>query len=158
MTGQGRYGLFLYGDREPVPISGAARLRKAQEPSPTIVEALGSGVALNPADLDGYNWDFRIDSSGALATTEGLDEYAKDMAFSTARESGNLLGNLMNANDIAGLELDLQFLYITDDRTESVRAINVRKHPDLWDTIIIEAELLAQDDEFHTLIFPVPSS
>ena len=163
MSGQGngprgRYGKFLWGS-----VEGAEPPRKAPKPRrpervehPTDEEALGTGFALNPAHLQGYDWDLRVDSTGALMLTTGIDEYVKDLAFQTASESGELRGDRMTANAIEDTKLLLQRVLEADPRTKTIRRLGLQPSDRDADTLLIDLSVVVEDDEYHPdVIFPV---
>ena len=119
-----RYGFHRYGRHEYQPPD--SDLLGEEQPADYLTprEAFGAGVALKPADPDGeaIAWDFAVDQSGDLAATEGFDELAKDIAFASAREAGDLLGMLGTANDLAELEIVLERIAGRDSRLDGARA------------------------------------
>jgi hypothetical protein len=151
-----RYGFFRWGaleeasEERPPP-----RRSRGRKEIPTEEEALGTGIALNPASEPGYNWDFRIDEDGALMSTGGIDEYSKDMAFLTAREFGRLVGRIMNINEITDLEYDVEWLLTWDDRTESVRDLTLRQSKHHPDTLLMDVKLTASTGKYHETVIPV---
>lgn len=123
-----RYGYHRYGRHEYQSPDSDLLGEERPEDYLTPREAFGAGIALKPADPDGEEiaWDFAVDQSGDLAATEGFDELAKDIAFASAREAGDLLGMLGTANDLAELEIVLERIASRDSRLEGGRA-NVQR-------------------------------
>lgn len=154
---RGRYGWFRWGGAEgAVSGEGVPEPRSPERVThPTDEEALGAGLALNPAHRDGYDWDLQVDSTGALISTRGMDEYAKDVAFATARQSGQLRGELLTANALEDLKLTLRQILEADPRTKSLRRLDLQRSDRDADTLVVEASLIAEDDEYHDAIFPV---
>lgn len=119
-----RYGYYRYGKHEYQPPD--SDLLGADSPTDYLTprEAFGAGVAIKPTDPggEGIAWDFAVDQSGDLAATEGFDELAKDIAFRSAHEAGDLLGMLGTANDLAELEIVLERVANRDSRLFAARA------------------------------------
>lgn len=156
-TGTGAYGLFRWGGAAgAAPERGPPGLRKPQRVDhPTDEEALGAGLALNPASQPGYDWDLRVDETGALVSTFGIDEYGKDIAFQTARQAGTLRGERLTANALEDVRLLLQRVLEDDPRTKAVRQLDLSPSDRDADTLVVTAKVTAEDDEYHDTVFPV---
>lgn len=163
-----RYGHYRYGRHEykppethpPEPIPDDDRL--------TPREAFGAGVALASSDdPDEIPWDFVVDSSGDLASTEGYNELGKDLAFSTAREASDLLGMLGSPNELANLESRIERIANRDSRlfssearvksggrSASRRGIGDALDPDP-ETVDVELEADITPDISRRLWFPI---
>ena len=156
-SGQGRYGTFRWGEAEgAAPERGPPGPRKPRRVDhPTAEEALGSGLALNPASQPGYDWDLRVDHTGALVTTAGIDEYGKDIAFMTARETGRMKGERLTANALEDVRLTLMRVLESDPRTKDIRRLNLSPSDRDRDTLVVDAMFVAEDDEYHDTVFPL---
>lgn len=120
-----RYGYYRYGKHEYRAPDRDLLGEEPPEDALTPREAFGAGIALKPADPDddeNIAWDFAVDQAGDLAATEGFDELAKDIAFASAREAGDLLGMLGTPNDLAELEIVLERIANRDSRLFGSRA------------------------------------
>lgn len=119
-----RYGYYRYGRYEYRPPDRGPH--REEEPSDELTprEAFGAGVALASSDdpEEQIPWDFVVDSSGDLASTEGYDELGKDLAFATAREASDHLGMLGSANELALLETSIEQIANRDGRLFSSEA------------------------------------
>lgn len=156
MTGTGRYGYFRYGEIEHESAESRPRLhRGAETDGVSAEEALGAGIALKTTEHEGYDWDFVIGADGGFASTTGLDEYAKDMAWATADEAYDLLGAHMTPDAVADLEIAIESVIRSDPRTFSVESIGVAQGRDP-DTLRIAAEFTVASGRRHAVIFPVP--
>lgn len=155
---RGRYGHFRWGYAEGAEQSIEAPKPRSPErvEHPADEEALGAGLALNPAHYQGYDWDLRVDSTGALISTRGIDEYAKDLAFQTASEADALRGERLSANAIEDTKLLMQRVLEADPRTKTIRRLDMRPSDAEDDTLLVDASVVAADDEYHDdVIFPV---
>ena len=154
---QGRYGAFRWGSvegAEPERAPPSPR-RPERVDHPTPEEALGVGFALNPAHLPGYDWDLRVDNTGALMLTAGMDEYAKNIAFMTAARADDLRGRRLTANAIEDTKLIIQRILEADPLTKTLRRLEMRPAEREPDTLLIDLSVVADDDEYHDVVFPV---
>lgn len=156
MYGQGRYGWYRYGYSSTEGMQRGERSIGEEEGGVTPEEAFGAGIALaTQEDNTEYDWDFVVDESGALASTRGTSELAKDIAFITAAEYHTLIGDILDINTLADIETVIQDLVLSDDRVQSIQRINAEQKENSVDTIYVELEFVGEDGQLHEHIFPL---
>lgn len=157
MSGSGRYGKFRYGSIEQRSSDAPpSRRRGTADLKPSEAEVLGRGLALNPAHREGYDWDLVVSSSGSLLMTGGFDEYVKDMAYKTAKRLYDVRGEQINPELIADLELDIELIVASEERTQSVSAIAVSRPEENTIRVDVEAVLIGGYRRTSTFGLPAP--
>jgi hypothetical protein len=154
MLGTDVWGGFTYGGSGTDVPDRVSPNDEADFGEITPVEAFGSGIALNPSNAEGYNWDFRVDPTGDLMATRGWDELYKDIAFYTARELKAIEDRPITANRLEAAKIAVEAACDADPRLETVERVVAERGPE-EDTIDISISVIGNDGKRYEHVFPV---
>lgn len=81
----------------------------------------GAGPDLNE------NWDFEVNSTGDIATTIGVDELEKDIAFNVARRLDGEIGRRRDRSTEKRIQVIVEDIFAEEVRIDSVVDVTVRE-------------------------------
>lgn len=145
-----RYGERRYGDPAEPPTKPRRALddiREQRHPDEiTPREALGAGLKLDD------NFDFII-KNGTLQTMAGIKILGRDLAFRISGTGMQMLGDRITNRLLSEFEFRVAEIITDDERVK--RVYRIAAHKAGRDTVELVAGLIAEDSQYHELIFPI---
>lgn len=109
---------------------------------------LGSGLALDE------HWDLYVEEkSGDLASSSGIEELGKDLAFQIARILTPVTGTYINDGQVADIEIAVRKVITADPRVAEINELEALPPESPNGEVQIDAVITAVDDQTIDRVF-----